>query len=215
MLALIQGTASDRKLRLLTVASCRQIWHLLLARSRTAAEVLERYADGLVGTVEYREAWSQADIESRMCAQDPPDATNYAIESVMISSPPTTTSVESALSTAAMAFGCSAALSAAEQDYDTEVEAGRQQAAERQAQLVRCVFGNPFRPVSAEPSWLTSTVLALAEGIYKEAAFDRLPILSDALLDAGCDNHDILTHCRSDGQHVRGCWVVDLLLEKE
>ena len=80
--------------------------------------------------------------------------------------------------------------------------------------LIRCVFGNPFRPVSFEPSWLTSTVLALAEGIYHDRAFDRLPILADALQDAGCDTPEILEHCRGDGPHSRGCWPIDLILGK-
>jgi hypothetical protein len=76
---------------------------------------------------------------------------------------------------------------------------------------IRCVFGNPFRPVDLIPSWLTSTALALANGIYDEKAFDRMPILADALQDAGCDSEDILNHCRQPGEHVKGCWVVDLL----
>jgi hypothetical protein len=80
--------------------------------------------------------------------------------------------------------------------------------------ILRCVFGNPFRPVTIEPSWLTSDVRTLAEGIYQERAFDRMPILADALQDAGCDNDDILNHCRQPGEHVRGCWVVDLILGK-
>jgi hypothetical protein len=78
----------------------------------------------------------------------------------------------------------------------------------------RCAAGNPFRPAAADPRWLTTTVLALARGIYAERAFDRLPILADALQDAGCGNEDILTHCRGPGSHVRGCWVVDLVLGK-
>jgi hypothetical protein len=80
--------------------------------------------------------------------------------------------------------------------------------------IQRDIFGNPFRPVAADPSWLTSTVLALARGIYADRAFDRLPILADALQDAGCDNEDVLDHCRGPGPHARGCWVVDLLLGK-
>ena len=83
-----------------------------------------------------------------------------------------------------------------------------------QASYIRCLIGNPFRPVSVDPSWLTSTVVTLAEGIYQERAFDRLPILADALQDAGCDNDDILTHLRSEGPHARGCWCLDLLLGK-
>ncbi|AWM42102.1 hypothetical protein C1280_02235 [Gemmata obscuriglobus] len=80
---------------------------------------------------------------------------------------------------------------------------------------MRDIFGNPFRPVAADPAWLTSNITALVTGIYADRAFDRMPILADALQDAGCDNADILTHCRSEAQHVRGCWVVDLLLGKE
>ena len=81
--------------------------------------------------------------------------------------------------------------------------------------LLRDILGNPFRPVALDPEWRTSTVVALAQGIYEERAFDRLPILADALQDAGCENEDILNHCRSKGPHVRGCWVVDLLLGNE
>jgi hypothetical protein len=83
------------------------------------------------------------------------------------------------------------------------------------ASLVRDIFGNPFRPVVIDPAWLTSTVLAIGRGIYDERAFDRLPILADALQDAGCENADLLTHLRSDGPHVRGCWALDLVLGKE
>ncbi len=81
--------------------------------------------------------------------------------------------------------------------------------------LLHEIFGNPFRSVVADPSWLTSTAVALAKGIYDDRAFDRMPILADALQDAGCNNDDVLTHCRDESQlHVRGCWVVDLVLGK-
>lgn len=63
-----------------------------------------------------------------------------------------------------------------------------------------------------EPAWRTSDVLALARGISADIAFDRMPILADALQDAGCTKDRILRHCRSSGPHVRGCWVLDLLL---
>ncbi|OWK45371.1 hypothetical protein FRUB_01702 [Fimbriiglobus ruber] len=81
--------------------------------------------------------------------------------------------------------------------------------------LLRDIFGNPFRPPSVDPAWLTSTVLALARQMYDARDFALIPILADALQDAGCDSDDILAHCRGDGPHVRGCWVVDLLLGKE
>jgi hypothetical protein len=79
---------------------------------------------------------------------------------------------------------------------------------------LRCVFGNPFRPVVVAPRWRTSAVEVLAAGTYADQAFDRLPILAAALAEAGCDNADVLAHCRSGGPHVRGCCVVDLVLGK-
>jgi hypothetical protein len=81
--------------------------------------------------------------------------------------------------------------------------------------LIRCIFGNPFRPVAFDSRWRTEDVLGLARGIYEDRAFDRLPLLADALMDAGCDDQQVLGHCRSEGPHARGCWVVDLALGKE
>jgi hypothetical protein len=84
-----------------------------------------------------------------------------------------------------------------------------------QAALLRDVVGNPFRCASVGSSFVTANVLSIARAIYADRAFDRLPILADALEDAGCDQADILEHCRGPGPHVRGCWVVDLVLGKE
>jgi hypothetical protein len=81
-----------------------------------------------------------------------------------------------------------------------------------------CVFGNPFRPVALDPAWLAwndGAVRKMAQALYDERAFDRLPLLADALEDAGCTNADILAHCRQPRPHVKGCWVVDLVLGKE
>ena len=83
------------------------------------------------------------------------------------------------------------------------------------ADIMRDIIGNPFRAVAFDPSWRTSTAVALAAGIYARRAFTRLPILGDALEDAGCDGELLLGHCRGPGPHVRGCWVVDLVLGKE
>lgn len=97
------------------------------------------------------------------------------------------------------------------------IKATRRLTLHKQARLLRDIFGNPFRPVAVESSWLAwndGTVVKMAQGIYDDGAFDRLPVLADALEDAGCHNTDIHDHCRRPGQHVRGCWVVDLLLGK-
>jgi hypothetical protein len=107
----------------------------------------------------------------------------------------------------------------------------RGQARRLHAAVLRDVLYNPYRdirgrrlraprrlrrpPEILKPNWRTADVIGLATGIYNERAFDRLPILADALQDAECDNEDILNHCRAPGVHVRGCWVVDLVLGKE
>lgn len=83
-----------------------------------------------------------------------------------------------------------------------------------QANFVRCIFGNPFRPVTFSPIWNTSTVLALADAIYEDRAWDRMPILADAIEEAGCEEVAILDHCRGPGPHARGCSVVDGVLGK-
>jgi hypothetical protein len=75
------------------------------------------------------------------------------------------------------------------------------------------LFGAPS-DLAVAPAWLTSTVVKLAEGMYESRDFAAMPILADALQDAGCDHADVLDHCRGDGPHVRGCWVVDLILGK-
>jgi hypothetical protein len=100
-----------------------------------------------------------------------------------------------------------------------EADAVRAKERIEQAALLRCLFGNPFRsPPHLDPSWLTwndCIVKRLAEGIYEERAFDRMPVLADALEEGGCESEDLLRHCRERGlAHCRGCWVVDLLLNK-
>jgi hypothetical protein len=110
--------------------------------------------------------------------------------------------------------GCEPSNAAFEECYAAEQRA--------QCQLLRDLFPNPFRPLSFNPSWSTPNVIALSEVAYQERLLPsgeldvpRLAVLADALEDAGCTDADILNHLRGPGPHVRGCWVVDLLLEKK
>ncbi|VTR97201.1 Uncharacterized protein (Fragment) OS=uncultured bacterium PE=4 SV=1 [Gemmata massiliana] len=81
--------------------------------------------------------------------------------------------------------------------------------------LIRDIFGSPFCPVTFSPEWLTTTATAIAAQMYQSRDFSAMPILADALQDTGCDNPDVLNHCRDAGAtHVRGCWVVDMVLGK-
>ena len=106
-------------------------------------------------------------------------------------------------------------------DFDTvlslcnEAASASEDESTHHCHLLREILGNPFRPVALDPAWRTAAVTQLAGAIYEERAFDRLPILAAALEDAGCTSPDILNHCRQPGPHVRGCWLVDLVLGKE
>lgn len=88
-------------------------------------------------------------------------------------------------------------------------------ASAREADLLRELLGNPLRPVLLDPAWRTDTVLALAKTVYDSRGFGALPILADALQDAGCESDELLNHCRDTTKlHLRGCWALDLVLEK-
>jgi hypothetical protein len=84
---------------------------------------------------------------------------------------------------------------------------------DHQSALLREIFGNPFRGVTLAPEWLTDTVLILARQMDESGEFSAMPILADALQDAGCTHDALLRHCRDTTlTHLRGCWVVDLVL---
>src|SRR5262249_38372457 len=91
-----------------------------------------------------------------------------------------------------------------------EAEGARQQAA--LCELLRDAFGDPFRPAAFDTRWRTPAVLSLAQAVYEGRSFRDLPVLADALEDAGCDSADFLTHFRGGGPHARGCWALDLVL---
>jgi len=189
MLEYVRGGATDRKLRLFACGCCRPKWDLLSETSRAAVVVAEKFADG--------ETTRQAMKKARRAAWD-----GWRFPMLLAAC--------HAADLWAWQGACAAADSAAPRlGTDRDVAGMRSQ-----CDLLRCVLGNPFRPVTAEARWLTSTAVGLAQTIYVERAFDRLPILADALEEAGCDDPDVLSHLRGDGPHVRGCWVVDLVLGK-
>jgi hypothetical protein len=83
-----------------------------------------------------------------------------------------------------------------------------------QAAVIRDIIGEAVCPISFDPRWRTSDVMGIARAIYDEKAFARMPILADTLMDAGCEDEQFISHCRGRGPHVRGCWIVDLVLDK-
>jgi hypothetical protein len=200
---------SVRKWLLFGCACCRILrWRFVDKRSWAAVEAVERFIEGEVGDAVVQAAGVEADA-----AWD--DVGPFRGTWRLTGSGQITALASHHL---LFPFAWSQATAKSFRASVVEAVAVVRQAVDprkaRQADLLRDVFGNPFRRVAVDPAWLTSTVVALARGIYAEKAFDRLPILADALMDAGCDHAAVLGHCRSDGPHVRGCWVVDLLLGK-
>jgi hypothetical protein len=92
---------------------------------------------------------------------------------------------------------------------------GRLEAAKFQANILRDLFGNPFRTLAINYRWRTSDVIDLARAIDADRAFERMPILADALMDAGCEDERLIGHCQANEGHVKGCWALDLLLRPE
>lgn len=214
LLALLTGKISDRKLRLFAVSCCRHIWELLTdPRSRLAVEVAAQFADGQTNLAELTVAGA--------CAQDVVDA-----QSRRHGFPWRTAHSgewEPLVQAAQAAWSCcwssaphaarGTARAAARAGWSA-TPAGEPRALERrhQCDLLRDITGNPFRPIQLSPVWLTDTVRVIARTISAEGRHEDLPILGDALEDAGCTDEQILAHCHSQLPHVPGCWVVDSVL---
>jgi hypothetical protein len=228
MLEFLRGKASDRKLRLFAAACCRRIWQLLPDETcRSLVESAEQYADGGISEPAF-DALSAVASEVTGNYYTDTAPTGSASETAFVASIAAARSIlknprriPSGARPLAPSSAWQPASSAAANDkvaYDwtlPALDAARKAEQATQCGLLRDILGPlPFRPVTLDRSWLTSTVTSLAQAIYTDRAFDRLPILADALEDAGCTNQDILAHCRQSGEHVRGCWVVDLLLGK-
>ncbi len=206
MLAFLKGKASDRKLRLFAAACCRRIWHLLTdERCQRTVEVAEQYADGNGKLNELKDACRMAFDAGMECSGN--DDMRAIACMMAVSNDPHSAAVETIF------YASSVPMGLGECDDPEDVVRGPE--LKEQAVLSRDIFGNPFRSVSIDPSWLTSTVVSLARHMYESRDFSAMLILADALQDAGSDNEEILNHCRQPGEHVRGCFVVDRLLGKE
>lgn len=211
MLYHVRYRATDRKLRLFACACCRRVWHLLEdPRSRQAVEAAERCAEGLVPAaeravlreVEWAAQWAVAERASAFLAvRKAAGAARSAAAGAAAGTRMFAEEVEQVLRDTITAEG----------------PARREAARADRAALLLDLFGNPFRPAAVDPAWLSwgaGTVLRLAHAAYDEQRFEVLPILADALEDAGCDDTPLLNHCRAGGVHLLGCWALDLLLNK-
>jgi hypothetical protein len=199
---------SDRRFRLFAVACCDAISqrfpHPL---SAAAVRCAERFADGEASAAELKAAQSvgaEAYQSVRSKYLSPVEQGNA--ETHADAQPDTRATLAAVATTTTLSdLGLRGAF-AGVADELCPAEARR---------LLRCFYGEWHPAPAFSPSWRSETAVALASAIYAERAFDRLPILADALEEAGCDHPDILSHCRGPGPHARGCWVVDGVLDKQ
>ena len=200
MLQSVRDKTSDRKLRLFAAAAFGRLIALLPdPRQRRGIEVLEQLAEGAVTLDMCR------GVTSEVRHAIPPD------EWTPGSPPPVFHSHYAALMLYREFCSSSIAVHAVHAADGLGDGAGERR---EQARLMRCIFGHPFRGRAIDARWLGPAVVSLARTIYEERAFDRLPILADALEAAGCDESELFAHCRGEGPHVRGCWVIDAILGK-
>jgi hypothetical protein len=208
MLEVLRARAGSRKLGLFACGCVRLVWHLLRdPRSRQAVETAERYAVGLATRGQLRAAKAKASraVGSSWGPRAAREAAWAAASCVGWGDGEGNVSVHAAAAAVYDVLRPGMAVTAAQVAADQRCS---------QAALLRDLFGNPFRPVAFDPAWRTRTASAVAQVIYDGRDFSLLPVLADALEDAGCEDAGVLNHCRGPGPHVRGCWVVDLVLGK-
>ena len=202
MVEFLARTVSDRKLRLLACANCRTLWEWITdERSRQAVVVAELFSDGLASQEERASAFEASLVAATVEEyEDPDDETVHlqSISAVFAHDATRDVAFEAAHTTSP---GVTPDLTGLPQSLSLH--------------LLTDIFGNPFRPITFLPAWRSDTAVQLAKQMYESREFSAMPILADALQDAGCDCDDVLTHCREPGTHVRGCWVVDQVLGKE
>ncbi len=190
MLEFLRDKTTDRKLRLLAVA-CVQRYAAFDGAMSQIIRVSELYADGLANWTDLAAVRKMAKELRRRAMQRDIGMGAGAVRNVAsVAHPSASVAANGVLLTVV---------------------------AETAIRAIREVFGNPFSPVRINPTWGAwndGTVVKLAQGIYDDQTFDRLPVLADALEESGCTNADALNHCRLPGEHGRGCWVVDAILGK-
>ncbi|MGF1577957.1 MAG: hypothetical protein ACFCD0_01195 [Gemmataceae bacterium] len=215
MLRFLEGRTSPRKLRLFAAACCRYIWDSIGdERSQQVVELLELYADQLLPREVFLAA-RQAAVEIAFAAPTKgPCALREATKEPPFEAAMTT--FEYVVSVAAdHLVEQSERVKLGIISWDAAKSIYRPQVYADLANFLRDIVPYQNREPTTSPSWQTDDVQAVARRIYQQYRFEDLPILADALEEAGVDDEEMLAHCRNGHSHVRGCWVVDLVLGKE
>jgi hypothetical protein len=198
MLLKVQAAGLDdrRSTRLFVCACGRLIWHLLSDDvGRPSIELSERFADG-------RADWGDLQAERLRIGSAPyPDEQSRRM---IIRS--------SADFLMAFDFSIRSVVATVVGVRELAMQLDRADCESAVCNLIREIFTNPFRPEVFDPTWLTPTVVVFAQAIHNGSDYDQMPMLGDALEEAGCSSPGIVDHCRGKSKHVRGCWVVNALI---
>jgi hypothetical protein len=190
--------ASKRKRRLFSCHCCRLVWNLLTdQRSRIAVEVAERAAEGAVIQMELDAANQQAVLAAGVSG---PHRWPLVVRAAVVASH------ANPFPTDVVRYVVPGRRSDPKQ---------RNEMARRVSALLRCIFGNPFHPVTLAPDllrWRDGLLVSVAKRMYDARDFSEIPVLADMLQDAGCDDEQVLDHCRQGGEHARGCFAIDSVL---
>jgi hypothetical protein len=199
-----------RKLRLFGCACVRDVWEDLPDDVlREAIVTCEQFTGGLATAKELKKARDLANGTYQGIGDIVADHSALAITALCEKNP------DFLMGTGSQG-GIAAVAAEAKSNRRTPFHLALKRTQKLHSQLLRDVFGNPFRPVVFDPEWRTPTVMQLAQQMHESRDFSTMPILADALQDAGCTSAEILAHCRDESIiHVRGCWVIDLVLGKK
>lgn len=219
----LRNRGEHRKLRLFAAACCRRVWDLLCRdAAKKVVELSEAYADGEATEAELRSALSDPQFDDLEIQEkgkaEPGTQLSVRVLSAIIAA--------RLLADPYYERSCGAYIVAQETSFDPTSDfvydpkvhgegmylpTDDAESAE-QEKLLRDIIGNPFRLPAFDPGWRTQPTVGIASKMYKSRDYADMPVLADALEEAGCNDADIIAHCRKPAVHVRGCWVVDLVL---
>ena len=209
MVDAVADDISPRRLRLLACAYCRLIWHKLSWHKRQLVEAAEAFADRRLS----EEEWAETQDDARAGVEDYGGSPGTQAAACVACDVSAVREYWKTLAAWVWEVSWLVVAELTKWDGPSGMFPPPSQGFAAQAALARCALGNPFRPVEFNPQWRTDDTVRLARQMYESRDFTAMPILADALQEAGCDGEQILGHCRGEGPHVRGCWVVDLLLD--
>ena len=227
MHALVTRNRSGRKLQLVACAMGRIDWdHLDEPIVKVGIEAVEQFVDGELTHAEYLPRYEAARVVVQQRLAVPPGANLQELSGMLVAQGIISANLIEGLGSIWLWGGLAATASVASR----QTRAARDQFDLTVCDLYREIIGNPFRDYRVQPNFagggvcypdgsrclISETAKQIAEGISLDGGYERMPILADAMEDAGCEDRVMLDHLRSaTAVHVRGCWALDVILGRD